>query len=293
MGSWTNNMKKFLIITNTYKDAGQQLTQKLKSYIEARGGCCECFLSNGERKGEAAPAADEIPAGTEGVLVLGGDGTLIRAAVRLVDSGLPLIGVNLGTLGYLCELEESNVFDAVDQLMSGDYMIEERMMLAGHGRKDGMEVAAGIALNDIVLHRTGPLSVVNLLVYVNGEYLHTFRADGIILSTPTGSTGYNMSAGGPIVDPKAGMILITPINAHNLNSRSIVIGAEDEVVVEIGKRRSQRDEAVEVSFDGDNTVKLKVGDAFTIGKAKDTARICKLSKRSFLEILSKKMQNYT
>lgn len=293
MGNWTISMKKFLIITNTYKDAGQRLTQKLKSYIEARGGCCECFLSNGERKAEAAPAADEIPAGTEGVLVLGGDGTLIRAAVRLVDSGLPLIGVNLGTLGYLCELEEGNVFDAVDQLMSGDYMIEERMMLAGHGRKDGMEVAAGIALNDIVLHRTGPLSVVNLLVYVNGEYLHTFRADGIILSTPTGSTGYNMSAGGPIVDPKAGMILITPINAHNLNSRSIVIGAEDEVVVEIGKRRSQRDEAVEVSFDGDNAVKLKVGDAFTIGKAKDTARICKLSKRSFLEILSKKMQNYT
>ena len=135
--------------------------------------------------------------------------------------------------------------------------------------------------------------MVNLIVYVNGEYLHTFRADGIILSTPTGSTGYNMSAGGPIVDPKAQMILLTPINAHNLNSRSIVVGAEDEVVIEIGNRRSQKDETVEISFDGDNAVKLEVGDRFMIRKAKDTARICKLSNKSFLEILSKKMQAYT
>ena len=137
------------------------------------------------------------------------------------------------------------------------------------------------------------MSVVSLIVYVNGEYLHTFRADGIIVSTPTGSTGYNMSAGGPIVDPKAQMILITPINAHNLNSRSIVIGAEDEVVVEIGRRRSQKDETLEVSFDGDTAARLVVGDKFSIRKASDTTRILKLSKKSFLEILSKKMQVYT
>lgn len=297
MVSWTNSvkddMKHFLIITNTYKDAGGKLTGALSEYILKKGGTCQCFFSTGETLEEAAPEAAEIPAETDGVIVLGGDGTLIRAAARLVDSRLPLIGVNLGTLGYLCELEEGSVFAAIDQLMEGDYVEEQRMMLTGHGIKSGREVAAGIALNDIVIHRTGALSVVNLIVYVNGEYLNTFRADGMILSTPTGSTGYNMSAGGPIVDPKAEMILITPINAHNLNSRSIVIGAEDEVVIEIGKRRSQKDETVEVSFDGDNAAKLEVGDRFMIRKAKDTARICKLSNKSFLEILSKKMQAYT
>lgn len=293
MESWTGNMKHFLIITNTYKDTELRLTKALMDYIESRGGTCRSFLSTGETAEHAAPKAEEIPAETDCVLVLGGDGTLIRAAARLVDSRLPLIGVNLGTLGYLCELEESNVFAAIDQLMAGEYMIEQRMMLTGHGIKSGEEVATGLALNDIVIHRTGALSVVSLIVYVNGEYLNTFRADGMILSTPTGSTGYNMSAGGPIVDPKAQMILITPINAHNLNSRSIVIGAEDEVVVEIGKRRSQKDETVEVSFDGDNAVKLKVGDRFMIRKAKNTARICKLSNKSFFEILSKKMQAYT
>lgn len=286
-------MRHFLIITNTYKDENGRLTGELAAYIRKKGGECDCFYSDGESKSEAAPALDKMDPATDCVMVLGGDGTLIRAASRLVDSRIPLIGVNLGTVGYLCELEESNVFDAVDRLMADDCMVEERMMLTGAGILGGVREEYGVALNDIVIHRTGELSVVSLIVYVNGEYLHTFRADGIIVSTPTGSTGYNMSAGGPIVDPKAQMILITPINAHNLNSRSIVIGAEDEVVVEIGRRRSQKDEKLEVSFDGDTAARLVVGDKFSIRKASDTTRILKLSNKSFLEILSKKMQVYT
>lgn len=286
-------MKHFLIITNSFKDAGLELTGKIKKYIEAKGGSVVSFISTGEETEKAAPDRKNIPDDTEGVIVLGGDGTLIRAASSLVKSGLPLIGINMGTLGYLCELEAKDAFSAVDVLMKDNFLIENRMMLDGYGIKAGSKVAASVALNDIVIHRTGSLSVVNLIVYVNGEYLNTFHGDGIIISTPTGSTGYNMSAGGPIVDPKAQMILITPINAHNLNSRSIVIGAEDEVTVEIGKRRSQKDETVEVSFDGDNAVKLEVGDKFIVHRAEDTAKICKLSKESFLEILRRKMQAYT
>ncbi len=286
-------MRHFLIITNSFKDTGLELTEKLKTYIESKGGTARSFVSTGEEAEKAVPGEADIPEETQGVIVLGGDGTLIRAASALVKKRLPLIGINLGTLGYLCEFEAKDAFQAVDGLMKDSCMIEERMMLDGYGIKDGSKAAAGVALNDIVIHRTGALSVVNLIVYVNGEYLHTFYADGIILATPTGSTGYNMSAGGPIVDPKAGMILITPINARNLNSRSIVIGAEDEVTVEIGKKRSQKDETVEVSFDGDNAIKLEVGDRFIVNRAKDTALICKLSKESFLEILRRKMQTYT
>jgi NAD+ kinase len=286
-------MKNFLIITNYYKDAEARLTNRIKEYIENKGGFCSVFFSNGETPGEAAPHKENIPTDTQGVLVLGGDGTLIRAAAALVKSRLPLIGVNLGTLGYLCELEEKDVFEAVDKLMKDDYMVEERMMLGGYGIKNGEILSADIALNDVVIHRTGALSVVNLIVYVNGEYLNTFRADGIIISTPTGSTGYNMSAGGPIVDPKAQMMLITPINDHNLSSKSIVISADEEVTVELGKRRSQKDEMVEVSFDGDSKVRLEVGDRFVVRRAEDTAKICKLSSESFLEILRRKMSAYT
>ena len=267
MENWTNNMKHFLIITNAFKDKNLKLTNEIKGYIEKKGGSCQCFTSTGDDAKHAAPEADAIAQETECVLVLGGDGTLIRAASKLVEQNMALIGVNLGTLGYLCELEESNVFAAVDELMEEHYTVEKRMMLCGYGIKQSEKTERKVALNDIVIHRTGALSVVNLIVFVNGEYLNTFRADGIIISTPTGSTGYNMSAGGPIVDPKASMIIITPINAHNLNSRSIVIGAEDEVMIEIGERRSQKDETVEVSFDGDNAVGLEVGDKFLIRKA--------------------------
>lgn len=293
MGNWTNNMKHFLIITNAFKDKNLKLTNEIKGYIEKKGGSCQCFTSTGDDAKHAAPEADAIAQETECVLVLGGDGTLIRAASKLVEQNMALIGVNLGTLGYLCELEESNVFAAVDELMEEHYTVEKRMMLCGYGIKQSEKTERKVALNDIVIHRTGALSVVNLIVFVNGEYLNTFRADGIIISTPTGSTGYNMSAGGPIVDPKASMIIITPINAHNLNSRSIVIGAEDEVMIEIGERRSQKDETVEVSFDGDNAVGLEVGDKFLIRKADSTTRICKLNNMSFLEILRKKMEAYT
>ncbi len=263
------------------------------SYIEEKGGTASYFVSTGEEAEHAAPGEHDIPEETEGVLVLGGDGTLIRAATKLVKRNLPIIGVNLGTLGYLCELEEATVFDAIDQLMADRFMLEKRMMLSGYSIKEEREIAKNIAFNDVVIHRTGALSVVNLIIYVNGEYLNTFHADGIIVSTPTGSTGYNMSAGGPIVDPKAQMILITPINDHNLNSQSIVLEASDEVVIEIGKRRSQKDETVEVSFDGNNALKLEVGDKIAVKKAKDTVKICKLSKQSFLVTLRKKMQIYS
>lgn len=293
MGSLTNSMKHFLIITNTHKDEERRLTEAVLSYISQKGGVCHCFFSEGEQAAQAAPEISEIPPETECALVLGGDGTLIRAATRLVRSRIPLIGVNLGTLGYLCELEESSVFGAIDRLMADDYLVEQRMMLEGYGVKAGARADYGIALNDVVIHRTGPLSMVRLRVLVNGEYLNTFCGDGLILSTPTGSTGYNMSAGGPIVEPKAQMILITPINPHNLGTRSIVIGAEDEVAVELVPRRHQQDETVEVSFDGDNAEKLLVGDRVVIRRAQETACICRLSNESFLEILGKKMRAYT
>ena len=217
-------MKHFLIITNAFKDKNLKLTNEIKKYIEAKGGTCSCYINRGDDAAYAAPDEENIPEGTECALVLGGDGSLIRAASKLRTLDIALIGVNLGTLGYLCELEETNLFPAIDELMEDHYVTENRMMLCGHALKQGRRMTGShVALNDVVIHRAGALSIVRLIVSVNGEYLNTFRADGIIISTPTGSTGYNMSAGGPIVDPKAQMILITPINDHNLNSRSIVM----------------------------------------------------------------------
>lgn len=301
-------MKKFVIIVNALKDRHLVETKKICSYIQKQGAACEYLVSVDEQEGIQKVYAKSIPQGTECILVLGGDGTLIRAARDTVDCGIPLIGINLGTLGYLCELEIKDVYAAVDAMIQDKYMLEERMMLSGEkicqtGCRQAAEnvsdqavsdvpAANGsyYALNDIVIHRTGALSLVSLDVFVNGRHLNTFKGDGIIFATPTGSTGYNLSAGGPIVDPKAQLLLLTPINSHTLTPRSIVIDPQDEIVVEVGSRRAQRDEVVEVSFDGDHGCRLHVGERIKIQRAKEKTRILKFSKISFLEILRKKMQ---
>lgn len=276
-------MKNFCIIANTDKDKDYQLTRKMQEYIAKNGGRCDVVTDR-----------EEILEDTECIFVLGGDGTLIQAAGIASEKNIPMIGVNLGHLGYLCELEESSVCAAIDQIMLGNYITEERMMLSGYSMtaKEGVNLPK-TALNDIVICRKGALQLVELMVMVNGEYLNTFRADGVIVATPTGSTGYSMSAGGPIVDPKARMILITPINSHDLNAKSIVIGAEDEVTIELCGRHSQKDEKVEVNFDGEQVVELSVGDSITIHVSHRKTKILKLSKISFLEILRKKMQLYS
>ncbi len=255
----------------------------MKHYIELKGGKCSI-----------AKAGEVIPTEAECVFVLGGDGTLIRAARTASNEDIPLIGVNLGHLGYLCELEEENVYSAIDQIMQGSYIIEERMMLSGSScTKKAGKLPKIHALNDIVICRKGVMQLVELTVYVNGEYLNTFRADGIIVATPTGSTGYSMSAGGPIVDPKASMILITPVNSHDLNAKSIVVGAEDEIIIEMGSRQTGKQEAAEVNFDGEESAELSPGDTISIHRAKCSAKILKLSQISFFEILRKKMQIYS
>lgn len=284
-------MEHFFIITNTHKDAKKSLTKKLKEYIEKKGGSCSCYYSSGSKENRECINPRVIPDKTECILVLGGDGTLIRAARDLHDRNIPLIGVNLGTLGYLCELEENTVYGAIDEMMQNHFMVEQRMMLEGYCVVNGEKLESQVAFNDIIIHRSHQFSIKNIILKVNGEYLNTYTADGIIVATPNGSTAYNMSAGGPIVDPKAELMLVTPINPHNLNSKSIVLSAEDCVEIEIGAR-NEENETAEVSFDGDYTIRLGVGDKIIVRKAKSATNILKLSKLSFLEILSKKMQTY-
>ena len=287
-------MDRFYIIPNSAKDPELTFSNMIIDYLEEHGARCHVQKITEKMEGPYHYTdPDGIPQDTQCIIVLGGDGTLLQAARDVVHLDIPLLGINLGTLGFLAEVDKNSVYPALDRLLTDDYELEERMMLEGKIYRGEELIGKDIALNDIVIGREGHLRVIRFKNYVNDSYMNSYNADGIIISTPTGSTGYNMSAGGPIVDPKASMIIITPINAHNLNSRSIVIGAEDEVMIEIGERRSQKDETVEVSFDGDNAVGLEVGDKFLIRKADSTTRICKLNNMSFLEILRKKMKAYT
>ena len=275
-------MNKFYIVTNYMKDGNKRTTSRIQDYLEARNK--QCIFPEYDENHFIIPAS--IPADIDCAIVIGGDGTLIRASRVLVFEDIPILGVNLGTLGYLTEVEVQHLEAAIDQLLDGHYTIENRMMLYGKVADSKRE----IALNDIVVSRTGALRTVSFQLYVNGEFLNAYKADGIIISTPTGSTAYNLSAGGPIIEPTAAMLLVTPICSHALNKASIVFSADDEVVIELGPGRDGEDEEAVVSFDGTELTTLITGERIVIKKARETTKLIKLKNTSFLETLREKMK---
>ncbi len=282
-------MKNFYVLTNIDKDPGFEKTKAIKQFLELRGKKCmyEEIAYSSEKTQTDECWQKKIPADTECVLVLGGDGTLIQAAGLLARRSIPLIGINLGTLGYLAEVEKDNIFQMLEHLLNEEYEIVERMMLSGESYINKKKISTHSALNDIVITRSGALRIVSFKIFVNGKLLNVYDADGIIVSTPTGSTAYNLSAGGPIVEPEAKVILITPICPHTLNERAIVLSAEDDVRIEVGNGKHQ--DTAEVSFDGSHACSLATGDYVEIRRAREVTKIIKMSKESFLDVLSRKM----
>lgn len=274
-------MERFYIITNHLKDGNKEITTRIQTYVESQGKVC--LFPDDEK--EHWVIQKELEDQIDCVIVIGGDGTLIQASRKLVNVGAPILGVNLGTLGYLTEVEVQNIEDAIARLIANEYTIEKRMMLYGKIGTNKRE----IALNDIVVTRKGHLRIVELNVYVNGEFLNSYQADGVIISTPTGSTAYSLSAGGPIIEPTAAMILLTPICSHALNKSSIVFSAGDEITIEVGRNRGSSD-GVAVSFDGLEGATLGVGEKIVIRRARETTKLIKLSNTSFLEVLREKMK---
>lgn len=283
-------MKMFLIITNISKDPDLEMTKQIISYIESKGATASVIVRRiGETKAENDK--NEIPKNTECILVLGGDGTLLQAARDTAGMNIPILGINLGTLGFLAEVEKNHVENAIDRILNGEFQTEQRMMLCGSVVHDGIEQRISPALNDITITRCGSLQIIRFSIYVNQQFLCKFSADGMIVATPTGSTGYNMSAGGPIVEPGAGLIVLTPICAHTLNSRSIILRADDEIVIQIDKGRDGTNLTVEANADGSEKVTMVTGDKITIKKSENTTNIVKLSRVSFLETLHRKMSD--
>ena len=285
-------MDRFCIITNSDKDKELKLTGEIVSYLEAHGR--QCLVQQAQRKEEGPFHYTDpglIPEGTECILVLGGDGTLLQAARDVVHREIPLLGMNLGTLGFLAEVDRNSIYTSLDQIMADDFEIEERMMLTGSVLRGNQILGEDVELNDIVISRDGPLRVVRFKNYVNNEYLNSYNADGIIISTPTGSTGYSLSCGGPVVSPNAAMTLMTPIAPHTMNTRSIIFPAEDVITVEIGEGRRQELEKGLASFDGDTVIPMVTGDRIVIRKATVSCRILKLNHLSFVEVLRQKMRD--
>ncbi len=266
-------IKHIGLITNQMKDPSYEFTEEVRHFLLTKGVDC--------RRVDTAPG---IAPETDCLLVLGGDGTMLQAARDCADRQLPMLGINLGKLGYLAEVEKQNWKEALQQLLDGDFQIEKRMMLEGK-----LEGNPEYALNDVVITRDGSLQIVSYIIYVNGKLLNTFEADGIILSTPTGSTAYNLSAGGPIAEPGAQLMLLTPICPHTLSTRSIILAPQDHVTIEIGPGREQRCSRARASFDGGFDKLMETGDCIEICRSERETSVIKLSSQSFLEILHAKI----
>lgn len=286
-------METFYIITNRIKDPSFAMAKSVRQYLTEKGKKCiiqEQIRTGAEHHYRYTDAA-RIPEDVDCVLVVGGDGTLLQACRDLGEKDIPLLGINMGTLGYLAEVERQNVKPALDQLIRGEYVIERRMMLEGTVCRKGKRLMEDIALNDIVIGRDGKIRIIDFNIYVNGEFLNSYSADGIIISTPTGSTGYSLSAGGPIVSPEASLMLLSPIAPHTLNTRSIILPEDVEITVEIKEGHRCAEAGALVTFDGDTCVSLGCGDMVEVRRASRCARLVKINNISFLEVLRKKMSS--
>lgn len=284
-------MKNFYIIANSSKNGIEDIVAKVCEYILSKGGkaVVDDPLENTENIGHTDIA--KVPDDTECIVVLGGDGTLLRAANDLADSKVPFLGINVGTLGFLAAVDKKDVFSAIDSVICGDFIVENRMMIFGDVKKDGMIVEEPRALNEVVFTGVKPMQLLNLSVYVNGKLLHKYYADGLIISTPTGSTGYNLSAGGPIINPTALTMIMTPICPHSMHNRSIVFSAEDVLRIDVDCDRYGENQELLVLFDGLHPVRLNSGDSVIVRKSEKSTKIIKINEESFFETLHNKLKD--
>ena len=220
------------------------------------------------------------------ILLFGGDGTFLHTAHHFSGTNIPLLGINLGSLGFMTEIEVDQFDKALDGILNGDYTIEKRMMLEARVLRNDYEVFHSFGLNDVVINRGANSHLINIDLQINGEFVSHYRGDGLILATPTGSTAYSFSAGGPIVNPNIRAILITPICPHSLHVRPMVISEEETIEIVV----SGEEEQMNIATDGRFNYDLMCEDHISISASDNDISLVKLPDRTFYTILREKMR---
>lgn len=278
---------------NPYRDKGLRAAQAARKILEGSGVktlLCLPFKLEDNSRVEIPKHLEFIPL-REGLsqadilICFGGDGTILHAAKDANAYNVPILGVNMGSVGFMAELEHGEL-SQLSKLPQGKYFIEARMMLDVKVLRNGRVIFQDVALNDAVVTKGAVARVIDLAVYGDKVLISELAGDGVILSTPTGSTGYAMSAGGPIVEPTAENIIYTPICAHSLHAKAVVLGSERLVSVRLGKDSRK---SAYLSVDGGRAFKLVAGDRVEIVKATNQTRLVKLTGRSFYEVLNQKL----
>lgn len=282
-------LRKVGLVINTDKplaiEAGGAIITWLESkavrpMLDGRGaavaGRPDLAVSAGAAWGEA-----------ELLIVLGGDGTLIRAATMVAPMQVPILGVNTGHLGFLTEIENTDLFEHLEEFLAGKSIIEERMMLTARVERAGQQLLELTALNDAVVSKGPRARLVHLGVSVGERHVAHYPADGVIIATPTGSTAYSLSAGGPIVSPTVDVLLITPICPHTMNFRTMVVAGSEQVTITVLESPGE----VGLSADGSDPITLYKGDVVRVSRAPYNAMLLRRPTYSFYEVLRQKLAN--
>lgn len=282
---------KCLFWPNESKEEAIRIARRLIRYLDRQGG--EAFVRDSlidRFKDEPVrPAAEAKPEELDLLVPMGGDGTIIGSVRRYKNYQIPLLGINLGDLGFLAEVEPSEAEEALQEVLDGLYRIEERILLEGRIIKtSGEEEGPFTALNEVMINRHMMASLIRMSVYINDQFIDSFSGDGLIVCTPTGSTAYNLSAGGPIVAPSARNLVITPVCVHSLNVRSIVTSEEDQIRIVIGESKGEAKPSI-ISIDGQKNEWLEEGDHLILQRSERTVPLIKVKDHSFYETLKEKM----
>jgi len=259
-------------------------TKKIKVYLEGEIG--RLLSPTPSEDTWKSIEREEIPTDVEMIIVLGGDGTLLSVARQVWNKNIPILGVNLGGLGFLTEITLDELYPVLEKVVEDDFATHEREVLNAGVIRRGKRIAEFIVLNDAVINKGALARIIDLETTINGEYLSTFRSDGLIISTPTGSTAYNLSAGGPIVYPSLHTIIITPICPHTLTIRPIIIPDD----VKIRALLKSRDEEVTLTLDGQQGFTLEFEDVVEVGKAEGRILLIKSPYRHYFELLREKLK---
>lgn len=283
---------KVIITPNPYRDKNLCCAAEAKKILENAGIETVVCLAFEVDKDFVLPKTVDLKElnrelkNSDMLICFGGDGTLLHASKAATYHGVPVLGVNIGTMGFMAELESGEIGQLAN-LARQDYRLEERMMLSVSVLRDGAEMLHENALNDAVITKGAVARVIQMDIYCDGIEAISFSGDGVIVCTPTGSTAYSMSAGGPIVEPVAENIVITPVCAHTMLSRPIVTAGSRTIDVRIG--RIGRKNAF-LSVDGGRAFRLNTGDTIRIQRSRYTTKLVRLSNKSFFEILNKKLK---
>lgn len=255
------------LFPNIFKQQSKSIAIGIREFLLEQGVTVVCEDEEAKEVG-AEPLSNIDPKDVNFSISLGGDGTILRVVHHHPELNAPIMGVNLGSLGFMADIPVTEIYPSLQDLIDGRYEIQERIMIEGQMMNDH----ACLAVNEIAVHRAKNPCLIDLSIHVDGVYLNTFSADGIIISTPSGSTAYSLAAGGPILSPTLDAFVITPISPHTLSNRPIVVMPEHEIQIQY----TSDNQPVEVSYDGHSHYSLATGEVFRARRAKKKFRLVTL-----------------